>query len=138
MTLSLLKKTFPKPACLWHASWLPGAVMGTSIPHAPTCAPTHVLGLGFTWLGWKPSTGSISCQGSPPILRHSSAAAKSASRGVITSEHGDAHPEMYTPLLLKAPLVFLSTRQLCVKIMIIHIKLSEPIVCTIPSPWGSI
>lgn len=59
--------------------------------------PPICWGWVFTWLGWKPSTGSINCQGSPPILRHSSAAANT-SRGVTTGEHVGPRPKMYPPL----------------------------------------
>lgn len=87
MTLSRVKQTdSPNP----HPCGTPAGCLGQQLPPASHMLPhptSPVLppvpwGRVFTWLGWKPSTGSISCQGSPPILRHSSAAAKSASRGV--------------------------------------------------------
>lgn len=85
----------------------------------------------FTWLGWKPSTGSISCQGSPPILCHSSAAAEHK-RGRVTALHWDKTP----PILLQMPTVLLSSQQRWVKIMIIYIKLSEPLLHTISISLG--
>lgn len=101
--LSFEADSFPKSGSLWHASWMPGVAIVTSIPHATAshipCAPTHLLGSGFYLAGVEAIDWFDQLPGLPSHLAPLLGRCKERKqRGLfITGGHGDARPEMCPP-----------------------------------------